>query len=362
MDEQEHFHSRERPESYSGRSSTSGSDPLVMSGISVSERSHDSGPSHKGNNDRCLLRRMERSSASPESDRGLDISGSSSFNELVGTSSNSVVTSLLRLGAAWKSSEGSRRQFHCPELPQESRISSLNSFDGFDVPNSRILPEIIHYPCASSSPGCTECPGGSGVQTRPNLNRVVVGQEDLSLDLRQIRPSTGRSVCNPVQQPSQDLHLSLSGSSGNRLGCLFNGLESVGKDLSVSADSSDSRSSQKSVLFQGLRSSGSPSLEIGGVVSDSHSEMPSENGTSSRVVSDSASVRGSDLPQEPRRFPADRMEAIKLGLSLRSKISGPAIPFMLAEHTNSTMGQYQGVWKKFIGFLDEHELLLFSGC
>ena len=325
---------------------------VAEAGVSESSRSHVLTSSIAGSHDGRFPVRMVRPVVTSQGGGGVGQGGGSVLDELEraeGYSTDLAPFCRSGQGKGGPSSVGQHDRLGVPETAGLSEVGpTLGSLEGdFGVVSGTEGPGG-----SGSSQGGPECPGGCRLPFVPDSDGVDPGQGDLQLDLLSSRRSSGGSVRHQGELPGEELRVSLSRSTGCGSGRLLSGLGSLGADLPLSSSGVSSGGGGEIEPVQGSGRAGGSVLESVQLVSSPVHEVSSSLPSSSVSLSVPGVLPGPSLSPAGGRFPASRLDAIKLGLS-KLQFDDRTIDVVLCQHRNGTVRQYQSVWGKFLKYLDE---------
>ena len=174
---------------------------------------------------------------------------------------------------------------------------------------------------------------------------------------KDVQPSMGgawairsRSVCKQIQQQDTNIHLPIPRSPSFGRERPVPGLESVDLPICLSSHNNSSRHSPKTPQIQRERSphrSLSPPI---GLVPQPTEEVPSPLPPSPIPSPIPDHQDGTDLPPQPDKLLASRLETLRTAL-IRSGLSNNVANTICIAHKPKTLIQYQSVWREFLEFL-----------
>ena len=235
-------------------------------------------------------------------------------------------------------------------MSTQTRLSPFQGPHGAYDLHHGVLPLPWHPSGPETPERLTQRPCGPGISRRPNLHRVVVGQNHLPVDQLPLFPVSSGSFCDETQPSTSLVRLPLSGSSGPRRQRVGGALVPLGINLPVSTFPASSqsllphspiprsRSSRRSILCS-IRLHSQPPPQVSGAQSSS---------TQPFLVADDQ--RRPSLPPRPVGLSSSRVETIKQGLCSAGYTSAAADIFLL-QHRISTTRQYQSIWHKFMDYI-----------
>ena len=325
---------------------------VVEARVSESFCSNVLSSSDCGGDDRRFSLRVERSVITSQGGGGLEQGGGSFLNELEGVEGDPTDPAPFCGSDQREGGSGPLGQHDRLGVPETAGLceigSPLESLEGdFGVVSG------AESPGGSGSPqGGPECPSGRRISFVSDRDGMGSGQGLVQLDLFSPGRSSGGSVRHQGQLPGEDVRLPLSGSTSSGGGRLLSGLGSLGFDLPVPSGGVSAGGSGEIESVQGSGCTGSSVLEGVQLVPPPVQEVSSGPSSSSGSFPVPGVLPGPPSSPSGGRFPASRLEAIRLGLS-KQKFDERTIEVILCQHRNGTVRQYQSVWTKFLKYLDE---------
>ena len=209
-----------------------------------------------------------------------------------------------------------------------------------------------YFPDPKTHKRSLERPCGQGLEIFTYRDRMVPGQGFIPGDM-QVGGSFAhlRLICNLRELPLRDLRLSLPGFRSMDRGRFLRGLEHLGDYLRFSSTSGIRQSGDEIASLQGERVCHSPLLAIQAMVHPSSGEVPREIPPARRLVPEPVFQHRDNRPDRSFRFSLSRLDLIEDSLQDEG-LSHLAQNCFLACHQQSTIDVYQGVWVKFVNFLD----------
>ena len=184
---------------------------------------------------------------------------------------------------------------------------------------------------------------------------MVAGQENIQLVVRKEWPSPSRPVCKQTEQTGKVLHFPLSRQSGNRDKCLVSGLESVGQHLLVPSGESLSKSDDLSIILPRQGDFDSSRFSSGALVPSTSGEIQGAVQSARVPLFVSRDVQREGISSKPFNLSASRMETIEKAL-LEKNFSLGSASFINNSWKESTIRQYESIWKKFMAFLSARKI------
>ena len=340
----------------SGRQGPEGSSSAMgEGGDAAGFNSHEYSSAFGGVDDRRVSPWLERRISPYRSQGGVGIYSSFSLHELEGAEGCSSDHPTFRGSVEGKVSKDFFRQHDCLSMSATSGVSQLSSFVVPVSGDSGSLPGVEDLLGASTHQGDFECPSGQGVQGLSQVDGMVPGSEFLCSGLQAPFSPSGGSFRDEGECPTANLRLSLSGQSSCGGGRFQSRLEPVGVDLSFSSPAPSSGGGCEVDVLSGRGVSGGSSVANHRLVLPSVTEVSEEVPSSSGSNSLTGHVPGSGFL--PRGL---SLEPVRLDVMKNSFVSDGfdtfSVSIMLKEHKDSSVNQYQGVWTKFLFYLEDRHI------
>ena len=307
-------------------------------------------PSFSTPNDRRKSYRLGRHPPSPGHLRNMAKVLPIEINELAGAKSHRAISNTFPPSTQKEISPDPNGQSNGSLLHPETGYSQISkppcSYQSFtrvlqakqNYLNSQAPSRMLERPCRLSFPDQTN-PRGMGSRCKD------------------VQPSMGgawairsRSVCKQIQQQDTNIHLPIPRSPSFGRERPVPGLESVDLPICLSSNNNSSRHSPKTPQIQRERSphrSLSPPI---GLVPQPTEEVPSPLPPSPIPSPIPDHQDGTDLPPQPDKLLASRLETLRTAL-IRSGLSNNVANTICIAHKPKTLIQYQSVWRKFLEFL-----------
>ena len=387
LDEQSYYCGRQGLTSPSGFRSKGGFWALVKQGVPGAVCSDEHVRSHSRYYVRCLRPWLVWNPPTLASPGGLVRRGAFFTNRLAGAKSYPRYYLPLRGRVERELSSSSFGQFHSLGLSSPSGFYSLSrvipAFQGY----FRVLPFSQYFfdPCPHQrSPECACRPR---FKKRSHCYRVVFGSTLFFLDLSLARfLPRGGPLCYSVQYPVAFVCVSIPRQIGHCMGRNVFRLEPIWVSIRISPFGSPPRDGEETANLPRLRVCPSSIVADSCLVHNSQLEMQTEvpspvlssipayirkagidgkclgslgvaplspelKASSGGEVSP-APVQGNRASHSLRRF---RLGTISKGLS-NQRFGRRAIDLINNDHKPSTRNQYQGVWEKFLNFVNSRSI------
>ena len=342
----------------SGRCSERGPAPLGRSGLPKEPGSYKGACTINRDHDRCLRFRVERD-PSPRDLKGGVASGSPiNVNQLEGAQSNSPNLARFSSPARRKMCQGMVGQQNSPILHKEAGFFGFSSSLGPLEGNPLISKVSRDFLLSDSSKREPQRPGRQSFQGHHYQYRVDSGSSVFSRDLWESGfPSSG-SFRHTGERTTGEVCLPLSGPTGSGDRCSQLRLEQVADDLCISPDPASRGGDGQAEFIQGKGFPDSSSLANGQLVCSTRGEMRLQVSTQGRSFPLPGYEQGYFFPnrQGNVNLQASRLDTIDR--FLRGKgLSAFSRRLIKGCHKPSTLHQYQGVWSKFLDYLEAHGIL-----
>ena len=386
LDEQSYYCGRQGLTSSSGLSSEGGFWALVKQGVPGAACSYEHFRSNSRYYVRCFRPWLVWNPPTLASSGGLVRRGAFSSNRLAGVKSYPRYTLPLCGRVEREFGSSSFRQFHCLGLSSPSGFYSLSraipAFQGY----FRILPfsQYLFDPCPYQR--SSECACRPRFKKRSHCYRVVFGSTLFFLDLSLVRfLPRGGPFRYTFQYPVAFVCVSIPRPVGHCMGRNVFRLEPICVSIRLSSVRAPSRGGEETANLPGFRVCPSSIVADSCLVHNSQLEMQAEvpspsglsslptyirkTGTDGRCLGSlgldpvnpsskasggvvSHSDQGNQVSPTLRRF---RLGTISRGLSNQG-FGRRAIDLINNDHKPSTRNQYQGVWNKFINFVNSRSI------
>ena len=386
LDEQSYYCGRQGLTSSSGLSSEGGLWALVKQGVPGAACSYEHFRSNSRYYVRCFRPWLVWNPPTLASSGGLVRRGAFSSNRLAGVESYPGYSLPLCGRVEREFGSSSFRQFHCLGLSSPSGFYSLSraipAFQGY----FRILPfsQYLFDPCPYQR--SSECACRPRFKKRSHCYRVVFGSTLFFLDLSLVRfLPRGGPLRYTFQYPVAFVCVSIPRPVGHCMGRNVFRLEPIWVSIRLSSVRAPSRGGEETANLPGFRVCPSSIVADSCLVHNSQLEMQAEvpspsglsslptyirkTGTDGRCLGSlgldpvnpsskasggvvSHSDQGNQVSPTLRRF---RLGTISRGLSNQG-FGRRAIDLINNDHKPSTRNQYQGVWNKFINFVNSRSI------
>ena len=308
-----------------------------------------------GDYDRCFSSRLERDSSALRDTRGLGSRIERSVNELEGAQSHSSDNLLLCRSPSGKVCQNSVRQYYSLGLPAPSGFCKISLALGSHQRDIGNVPGTMHFRGSGSYKRYSQCPCGQGFQKHSHINGVVFGSTIFLVDLWAGWSTSGGPFCHTRQYSVAFFCLSVSRLLCGWSGRFQSGLGQLVVSIRLSPSTDSSGGGSETGMLQRFRVFGGPTLACSNVVSPTGEKMSSEFPSPSGAFLISDNCQRPPIPQPSPCLEPLRLDAIANGLA-KEGFALDTLRVLLKEHRNSTVMQYQGVWTKFLEFLDTNNI------
>ena len=355
MDEHTYIHSLSRSESLPDKGFQEGSFSMAGSRFPKIASCYGASSSFITTDDRRVRERLGRRYPSSQSMGCLVRRGSQSLHKLERTESSLPFSKGFSSLSEREISLDSVRQPDSNCLHHERRNSEISLLVGNDANSSGVRIVKLNSVSTQTSSREVEYPSRYGFQKRTHGDRMVAGQENLQLVVRKEWPSPSRPVCKQTEQTGKVLHFPLSRQSGNRDKCLVSGLESVGQHLLVPSGESLSKSDDLSIFIPRQGDFDSSRFSSSALVPSTSGEIQGAVQSARVPLFVSRDVQREGISSKPFNLSASRMETIEKAL-LEKNFSLGSASFINNSWKESTIRQYESIWKKFMAFLSARKI------
>ena len=350
MDELSYISRTERQASPSGRGLQGNGVHLDRPGVPENSGSYESSKAFIPAYDGCVSFGLVRNPHSSSDSRNLAPRVQGKVNQLAGAEGHFSFYSGISSNLGRTMCSDNVRQHYSHRLHSSPGVSFVQRPNDAVNRASGILP--FSQDLAHSQTSCRkiECSCRSRLSTSSSSIGVEPRSQVIQMADEPGRKLPGRSVRNQVEQKDPEVCVAMSRSRGSGDQCPVYQLEQVGEDLSVSSGIIASSSGPSAERLQGTRSPSSPILSPGRLVSCPTGPLSRAGPSSERLCSVAGHIQGEGLASNTSSFQASRLDTLKGGLSVKG-FSLQAIRIFLASNRDSTIRQYQSVWKRFFNFL-----------
>ena len=307
--------------------------------------------SESDSDDGCISGWLVRGSASSQGSGFLGSGCGASLHELEGDDGSIPISEELQVSAGGEKHQVTIRQHDDSLLSEETGFcqgadSSLTG-DG----DLGVLQSKQHLSPSSSYKGSDECPGRPGVQVSSCGGGMGSGQTNVRVDCEGVTGFANRSFCDEGECSTTQVRLAMSGPKSRELRRFSSRLEQMEEHLSVPSNSTASASGNDATGLWGVRCIDSSFLGDTGVVSNVNVEVQNATFSPSRSsCSESDDFEGFSVHAEQDVLEPSRLAVIRGGLN--SDCSEDTLDMVDLAHRESTVRQYQAIWKKFLDYLD----------
>ena len=323
---------------------------MDLPGISKSVRSSTRTGSSNFSDDRCVSGWVVRSSTAPQDCGHLASRMVSAFHELEGVEGDPLVPAEVRTPVDGEDSPGVVRQHNSSELFEKARNSEISVLECPHINDFGVLQGEGDHLDSTSSPGSDERSGRPGVEAETSRDGVDARPEDLRIHSSKVPRVASRPFCNPVQQPTANVCVSLPGRRRSGLRRLRPRLESLGPDLPFSTQGSHSSGCSTADNIQGLGGNDSSILAESGMVPITAEEMCQSNSPSRGPHSVPVDTGGPSVGRNVLLEPSRLATLIKCYEQVEA--SEGTLDIVKRAHAESSIRQYQSIWTKFLNFLE----------
>ena len=355
LDEQSYFHRLQRSENPPEVVLQEG--PQSMAGLKLPEVSSTHGSSDANNtaDDRCVRDRLGRSNPSALCVGRLGRGGSPVIYKLERTKSNLSVPKEVFANSERKDSFNSFRQSDSNFLHLERRNSKISLLNGNVKDPAGICISKCNSVSTQTSPRKVKYLGRYGFQKGSYGDRMDSGQENIQVVGREEWKATSRFICKQEQQTGKKFHFPFSRQPGDRDKCLVSGLESVGQHLLVPPCEPSDQSDDLSIIIHRKGDFNSSKLSTGFVVPSTAGKIQGTLQSASVPFIVSRDIQREGVSSEPFHLSASRVETIEKAL-LKKNFSKGSADFINNSWKESTKGQYESIWRKFLSFLSARKI------
>ena len=323
--------------------------------VSVPVCSYEHLASRHINDDRCIIGRLVRSSASSQGPRHLVPRRSAQLNELEGTNGGLLISAEVQVDVEREDCPSPFGQHYNSVLSEETRFAKVRKTTLPHNVDSGILQNEQNHIGSGTSERRDECTGGPRFEIETGFDRMDSRPNNIQSNSGNVPGASSRPFCNPVQRSTQNVCISVSRRSSGRLRCLRPRLGSVEVDLPLSSQECTPSSRPTTTRLQRKRrpprsilaeSELVPhiveSVQIGSVQATESAHPVTNDSTRSNV--------GRHRVLEP-----SRLATVVKGF-LKDKASDDTISIIKKAHADSSLKQYQSIWGKFLDFLDANSI------
>ena len=335
-----------------------GSHSLDGSGLPQVSHSHKTPPVFKDSHDGRLFGRLERDLAPSFCTGSLASRVGRYVNELERAKGSALIPHQVPEPVERSLRQNPFRQHDGSGLHQEGGFAGFRGSLGSGKGPAALCPIQGHLTVSSASEREIECPSRQGVEGWSNQHGMVSRPRFLQEDLRSLGSSSGGPVRHSGKLPASSVCLSVSRPLGSGMRCAGRqpGLESAEVNLPLSSLSTYRGSFVETEGLQGFRLLGDAILADGSLVRTLREEVSFQNPPPKRGLLVPEVFRDHVLPQVPLIFQASRLETIRAAI-LKEGLNDYSVRVLCRCHKVSTINQYQGVWSKFLLYLDSQRVL-----
>ena len=355
VDELSHSSGVQRLTSASGQRIEECSASLDRPGVSKGTSSNAFGNSLRRHHDGCVRLRMGRGFDPIPSARDMGSFNGRSIHELEGAKGDLPDVGLLCGTSSGEDSQGIVRQYNSPGLSPSPGVLSLSSFVEPHQGDSGIVQGEEHFSDSGTSERSPQCLSRQSLQGHSNFHGVVSGSPDICVDLPTVGLASDRPFCHKVQSSTASVYFPISRSNSCGLGRPKSGLEQVPVSIRISSSSAAVGNSQETGIVPGFRVSDSPLLANSGLVSSPVSEVSEEFSAEAGSLAPPEDPGRPPVPLSGFQFKPSRLDTIAASLYSQGFYED-TVAYMIKQHKQSSVGQYQTAWTKFLGFLDQESI------
>ena len=329
------------------RSSTS----VDGSGVPGEGCTSEAGSSESDLDDGCIAGWLVRGSASSQGCGFLGSGGKASLHELEGDDGSFPVSAEVQVSVGGEEHQATLRQHDDSLLSEETGFgqgakSTFPSYGDFGV-----LQGEQHKSPSSSYKGCDECPGGPGIQVPAGRGGMGVGRTNVQVDSNGDTRVASRSVRDKGKCSTPQVRISMSGPESCGLRRISSRLEQMDMHLSFSSNSTTSAGGSDTTGLCGDWRAGGSFLGDSGLVSSVNVEMQDTAFSSTRnSCFESVDFEGFSEHAEQEILEPSRLAVIRGGLN--NDCSEDTLGIVDLAHRESTIRQYQAIWRKFLEYLE----------
>ena len=323
--------------------------------ISVPVCSYEHLASRHINDDRCIIGRLVRSSASSQGPRSLVPRGSSQLNELEGTNGSQLVSAEVQVDVEREDSPSPLGQHNNSVLSEETGISKIRETALSHNFDSRVLQSEQHHIGSGTSERSDECSGGPGFEIETSFDRMDSGPNIVQSVNKCIPGTSNRPLRNPVQRSARDVCIAVSRRSSGRLRRLRPRLESVEFDLPLPSQECTSSSRATTSGIQRKRRSCRSVLAESELVPHVVESVQIETVQATEIAHPFPNDSSGSNVGRHRLLEPSRLATVVKGF-LKDKASDDTLSIIKKAHADSSLRQYQSIWGKFLDFLDANSI------
>ena len=253
--------------------------------------------------------------------------------------------------------ESSLRQHHGSELHKPTRISQVQATEFVDPlhPSCSEAEGLGHL--GLSCAGSPKRPGRQPVQERPSAIRMDSRSRVLHLDLSTSGNSRSGLVCDKEECQTTSVCFTCKGCGSMCYRCFHSRLESMGDDLPLSANKSNSQSAKCVRKLSGQSSFDRSDMAQPELVPSAHGQGQGEiSDTSTRTI---PSDRRKDLLESIKN--AEKSSLLDfLSVVYTGLYSSDSAKILIHSVRRSTSKQYDSVWSAFCSYLKAYNVSVVS--
>ena len=353
LDEPSNTHFFQRQDHSAGSEVFESPKNLDKSGIPGKKCSNSKGNSKLSDDDGCIIGRLVRGAAASQGSGFLGARGSTPFNELEGTYGSLFDTAKVQTSVGRQMCSSTVRQHDDSSMPEKTGFSEISTSSQSVNEDSGILQGQLNCLSSKSSKGSVECSGRQGIEGSSHFDRVDVRSEVIRMGVSTSSESSNRFIRDERECSISEICVPMSRRNSRDLGRVQCGLEHVVVHLPVSTLENDSGSSQPGTEFSRERGSHSPVLANSELVPTSSTAVQNESDSVAEVSSsESDDFEGFSGHERVSILESSRLATIRNAYG--GDLSVDSLNMVDLAHKESTKRQYQSIWNKFLGYLDDN--------
>ena len=350
MVEYQHLHEVQGSSSLARPTIKGRSDSLDRARVSEIPGSHAPGSSLNPDYDRCVRRGLGGSIASSPSLGNLESGGKALFNELEGVESRVSHSDIFPRPSEGQICQGAFRQLHHGGLPEKAGFSGIPITLGTHKRHLSNVRGLEHFTVSPPPKRSSQRSGRQTVEKFNHSHGVESRQSNVLKALCHTGSTSSGSVRHKEQYPAPCVHFPLSRSGSSGLRCTQSGLGKLEVYIRLSPNSDLARGRLEVEHVHRDRVPDCPFLANRQLVPVAFGEVPSQLPSSSAPLAITDNIVRTSMVQSGGVFKPSRMETLNDAF-VRQGFDQNAIDLMSREHKASTLTQYQGVWSKFLSYL-----------
>ena len=305
--------------------------------------------------DRCIIGRLVRSSASSQGSRRMVHRRSAQLNELEGTNGSLLVTAEVQVDVEREDCSSPIGQHNNGVLSEETGLTKVRKTSFPHNVDSGVLQSEQNHIGSGTSERRDECSGGPGVEIETSVDGMDARPVIVQSNSGSVPRASSRPLRNAVQRSTRDVCITVPGRSSSRLRRLRPRLGSVEVDLPFSSQKCSSSSRPTTSNLQRKRGSTRSVLAESELVPHIiESVQIGSDQTTEIALPITNDAAGSNVGRH-RVLEPSRLATVVKGF-LKDKASDDTIAIIKKAHADSSLRQYQSIWGKFLDFLNTNSI------